>query len=64
MPSGQLRDTTMDIKKRRLIKIDIKHEIKEIRKTELLFQSLMGKKAELRYKFIQKNANFINNLDI
>ncbi len=64
MPADQLRETTMDIKKRKLIKINIKEKTKEIRKTELLFKSLMGKKAELRYKFIQQNANFTNNLDI
>ena len=32
--------------------------------TEKLFETLMGKQAELRFQFIQKNANFIKNLDI
>ena len=36
---------------------------KEAKKTEKLFESLMGKKPELRFKFIQKNANFTRNLD-
>ena len=64
MPADQLRATTMDIKKRKLIKINLKHGAKEEKKTEKLFESLMGKKAESRFKFIQENANFTSNLDI
>ncbi len=64
MPADQLRATTMNIEKRKLIKIHLKHGAKEERKTEKLFESLMGKKAESRFKFIQENANFISNLDI
>ena len=37
---------------------------KDSKKTEDLFETLMGKQAELRFKFIQSNANFIKNLDI
>ncbi|GIS78337.1 MAG: hypothetical protein CM1200mP13_16960 [Candidatus Pelagibacterales bacterium] len=37
---------------------------KKKKKTEKLFESLMGKKAEFRFKFIQENANFTSNLDI
>ena len=64
MPAGQLKETTMDIDKRKLIKIDLSKGNKEEKKTEKLFESLMGKKAESRYKFIQENANFSNILDI
>ena len=64
MPADQLKSTTMDIEKRRLIKINLKDGSKEERKTERLFESLMGKKAEYRFKFIKENANFSNNLDI
>ena len=64
MPADQLRATTMDIEKRKLIKINLKHGAKEEKKTEKLFESLMGKKAESRFKFIQENANFTSNLDI
>ena len=64
MPADQLRATTMDIEKRKLIKINLKHGVKEEKKTERLFESLMGKKAESRFKFIQENANFTSNLDI
>ena len=37
---------------------------KELKETEKLFESLMGKKAEYRFKFIQENANFTNQIDI
>ena len=46
------------------MKINLKHGAKEEKKTEKLFESLMGKKAESRFKFIQENANFTSNLDI
>ena len=64
MPADQLRETTMNIEKRKLIKINLIHGVKEERETEKLFESLMGEKAEYRFKFIQENANFTNNLDI
>ena len=64
MPADQLRATTMDIEKRKLLKINLKKGAKEEKKTEKLFESLMGKKAESRFKFIQENANFTSNLDI
>ena len=37
---------------------------KEVKYTDSLFEKLMGKKAEFRYKFIQENANFIKQIDI
>ena len=64
MPADQLKLTTMNIENRKLIKINLKDGAKEERKTERLFESLMGKKAEHRFKFIKENANFTNNLDI
>ena len=64
MPSEQLKDTTMSVKKRKLTNIRIENEKKELKKTEVLFETLMGKKAEYRFKFIQENANFIKQIDI
>ena len=64
MPAELLKKTTMDIKNRKLIKIYIKKDEKNLKKTRVLFESLMGKKAELRFKFIQKNSNLVNVLDI
>ena len=64
MPADQLKNTTMNIEKRKLIQIKLQDGLKETNKTEKLFDSLMGKKAENRFNFIQENANFNNNLDI
>ena len=36
---------------------------KEIKLTDKLFEQLMGKKPEFRFKFIQDNANFIRQID-
>ena len=64
MPADQLKNTTMNVEKRQLIQLKIQDGLKEVKKTEILFDSLMGKKAENRFNFIQENANFSNNLDI
>ena len=64
MPADQLRETTMDQNKRNLILINSEKVKKGIKTTDKLFEILMGKKAELRFKFIQDNANFIKNLDV
>ena len=64
MPADQLKNTTMSLENRKLIKISIENGKKEVRKTEKLFETLMGKKAEYRFKFIQDNANFTNQIDI
>ena len=64
MPADQLKLTTMDIDKRKLTKITLIKGAKEEKKTDKLFEHLMGKKAEHRYKFITENANFTKNLDI
>ena len=64
MPANQLKETTMDQTKRNLISINTELAKKDLKTTEKLFETLMGKQAELRFKFIQNNANFIKNLDI
>ncbi len=64
MPAEQLKETTMDQNKRNLISINSEKAKKDLKITEKLFETLMGKQAELRFKFIQNNANFIKNLDI
>ena len=64
MPSVQLRETTMDFNNRNLIKINLKNGSSENKKTDKLFEYLMGKKPEHRFKFIKENANFTNNIDI
>ena len=64
MPANQLKETTMDQNKRNLILINSEKAKKDMKNTESLFETLMGKQAELRFKFIQNNANFIKNLDV
>ncbi len=64
MPADQLKETTMDQSKRKLILINSEKAKKDMKDTESLFETLMGKQAELRFKFIQNNANFIKNLDV
>ena len=64
MPADQLKSTTMHPEKRKLLSININQGKKELRETENLFESLMGKKAEYRFKFIQENANFTDQIDI
>ena len=64
MPADQLKDTTMNVEKRKLIQLKLQDGLKETNKTEKFFESLMGKKAEKRFNFIQENANFSRDLDI
>jgi topoisomerase-4 subunit B len=64
MPADQLKSTTMHPEKRKLLNININQGKKELKETENLFESLMGKKAEYRFKFIQENANFTEQIDI
>ena len=64
MPADQLKSTTMHPDKRKLLNININQGKKELKETENLFEALMGKKAEYRFKFIQENANFTDQIDI
>ena len=68
MPPSQLRETTMNPETRVLLKITLpKRDIKEAddrRLVDELVNILMGKKPELRFKYIQENANLVNNYDI
>jgi topoisomerase IV subunit B len=62
MPPGQLKETTMAPGKRTLLQVRIDPEAE--RPTERLVESLMGRKPELRLKFIQENARLARDLDI
>jgi topoisomerase IV subunit B len=55
MPS-QLKDTTMKPGTRTLIQVEIPEDARK--DTDNLVERLMGKKPELRFKFIQENAQF------
>ncbi len=69
MPPSQLKETTMDPKKRTLLRVTVPHghndeEIDEARDTKDLVNRLMGKKPEHRFKFIQERAKFVEDLDV
>jgi len=60
MMPQQLRDTTMKPGSRTLIQV----QIADGEETEDMVERLMGKKAELRFQFIQENASFATNVDV
>ncbi len=69
MPPHQLRETTMDPAKRILLQVKIPNranedELEESRRTSGMVDTLMGKKPELRFQFIQQNAHFVEEIDI
>jgi topoisomerase-4 subunit B len=61
MMAAQLKETTMDRKKRTLLRVDV---IDAVEATKAAVDALMGTKPELRFKFIQENAEFVEELDI
>ena len=56
MMPAQLKETTMRPGHRTLLQVHIPKD--DIQSTEDLFEQLMGKKPELRFQFIQENAEF------
>ena len=62
MPPGQLKETTMDPKRRRLLRVDLPAE--ERVEAAGLIERLMGRKPEKRLEFIQDNARFVEEVDI
>ncbi|ARJ64227.1 DNA topoisomerase IV subunit B [Magnetospirillum sp. ME-1] len=69
MPPAQLKETTMDPTKRTLLRVTIpsgrtEEDHEEAKDVARLVESLMGKKAELRFQFIQERAKFATDLDV
>lgn len=69
MPPSQLKETTMDPKKRTLLRVAIPHkateeDTEEFNYTADIVNRLMGNKPEYRFQFIQEHAKFVENLDI
>jgi topoisomerase-4 subunit B len=56
MMAAQLKETTMRPGHRTLLQVHIPED--DIEQTENLFERLMGTKPELRFQFIQENAEF------
>jgi topoisomerase-4 subunit B len=54
MPPAALKETTMDPRKRTLLKVVLPPE--ERARTSELIEALMGRRPELRFRFIQDNA--------
>ncbi|MFT3724995.1 MAG: DNA topoisomerase IV subunit B [Hyphomonadaceae bacterium] len=61
MMPAQLKETTMNHKTRTMARVALPKSIKSV---EDLVETLMGKKPELRFKFIQDNAKFVDELDV
>ncbi|MDG2321623.1 MAG: DNA topoisomerase IV subunit B [Rhodospirillaceae bacterium] len=65
MPPSQLKETTMDPSRRTLLRVTLPDaQERALKNTATVVDHLMGKKAETRFKFIQENAQFIQELDI
>jgi topoisomerase-4 subunit B len=74
MPPAQLKTTTMDPEKRILLKVRVPQksagamldpeEEEEQQNLDTMVETLMGKKPELRFAFIQENAQFAGELDV
>ena len=69
MPAAQLKETTMNPAARTLLRVTIPaghgaEDWDDMRDTEELVESLMGKKPELRYAYIQEHARFVEDIDV
>ncbi|HEX4369178.1 MAG TPA: DNA topoisomerase IV subunit B, partial [Rhodopila sp.] len=61
MPPAQLKETTMDPAKRTLLKVMAIPEMRA--QTNDLVESLMGRRPELRFAFIQERAKTVEEVD-
>ena len=62
MNPAQLKETTMDPARRSLLQVEIRDL--EGKPTGQLIEELMGRKPELRFQFIQENAQLVETLDV
>ena len=62
MDAKDLKETTMDPATRKLIRVTVGDEFPG--ETGDLVERLMGKKPELRFQYIQENAQFVEELDV
>jgi len=73
MPARYLKATTMDPAQRTLLRVTLPQKpdpaaieppAEEFERTKALVETLMGKRPELRFDYIQKNARFARDLDV
>ena len=71
MPAAQLKETTMDMKKRALLRVvlpEAERTMDAFKKAEggtaQLIERLMGNNPAARFEFIQENAKFVQDIDI
>ncbi|MBV8119732.1 MAG: DNA topoisomerase IV subunit B [Alphaproteobacteria bacterium] len=71
MPARYLKATTMDPAQRTLLKVGIRSAddagdgaAGSCARTTALVETLMGRRPELRFEYIQKNARFVRDLDL
>jgi topoisomerase-4 subunit B len=73
MPSRYLKATTMDPAQRTLLRVTLPQKpdpaaietpADELARTQALVETLMGRRPELRFEYIQKNARFARDLDV
>jgi topoisomerase-4 subunit B len=73
MPARYLKATTMDPAQRTLLKVGIRGAddtgdgagaAGSCARTTTLVETLMGRRPELRFEYIQKNARFVRDLDL
>ena len=62
MDPEQLWETTMDPERRILLKVAIDDDDES--EIDMTFNVLMGDKVEPRRDFIEKNAKYVQNLDV
>ncbi|YBV97420.1 DNA topoisomerase IV subunit B [Phyllobacteriaceae bacterium JZ32] len=62
MRAEQLKETTMDPRKRTLLRVEIAEETAS--ETKAAVDDLMGTKPDARFRFIQERAAFVEELDI
>ena len=69
MPPAQLRQTTMNHETRTLLQVGVPDKsdadgANEAKETARLVEALMGRKAERRFEYIQKKAEFVDEIDV
>ena len=62
MMPAQLKETTMKVGSRVLMRVEVADD--GVKETESLIERLMGKKPELRFQYIQENAQFVTGVDV